>query len=142
VDNPETLEVFLQYLSPSNPHFPRFQAIQKRIVSSRDGSQHYFLKYLPFRFHTISAADQQQDCAAKTLLNVLLLPDFLSWQESSALIRMASAGINPQALLETKISGTIIGKLRRVLTYSSEVEFEGTVQEILKVRHDMSNPRY
>ena len=136
LDKPGVLELFIQYLTPSNPHFSRFRAIQDRIVLSNDGCEVYHLGKLPARFHKTSVVNWN-DHSAEALLNLLLIPHE-PMKISLPIIQRLCFGRSIQELLETRLCVTLVGEASADLEglwfdayQSALVKFEGTVREIL-----------
>jgi len=143
--NVETGGLFIQYLTPSSPHFSRFRAIQERIAHDKEASDIYYLRHLPAQILHNSASDMHGN-SAETLMNILLLPD--SWPlglKTLPLVQrlVVSSGTDIRDLLRTKISGITIdagwgpseespaGMLPEIAFQTFEVKFSGTVWSIV-----------
>ncbi|KAF5644595.1 ankyrin repeat [Fusarium sp. NRRL 52700] len=62
-------DLFLRYINPCAPHYPRFEAIQAQIVQGDEGSRCYFLRHIPARVQW----DSETGGLGATLMNLLLL---------------------------------------------------------------------
>ncbi|KAK0732500.1 hypothetical protein B0T21DRAFT_384771 [Apiosordaria backusii] len=106
----EDLELFFQFLNPSNPHYRQFRAIQSRALrGSVDGGSHlFFILAIPAQFHVPEGARGRNNMA-EIMLNSHLLNDWLGRQPS---IDLPPVGRLPQdriwELGEQRVAGAFI----------------------------------
>jgi len=124
LDGNETHNLFMQYLTPVNPHFARFGAIQERIRLDENCSRGFYLGYLPGAVYSPSAPGGH-DVAAELFLCVLLLPE--RFHNSLPFVEKLAGGRSLQDLLEVVIAGFFVTEDDFVL---SRRPFHGTVRDI------------
>lgn len=148
-ENDKIVNLLVQYLTPSNPHFCRFVGIQARIAVDIVAGNVYYLRDLPTRFFptsTLESNNTRDDAAgcrktAEALLTMLLL---LSTCRNTSLMAecigqlIQSSGRQAADLLQTKVSGSITRggwtnpeDHGQFLYGTYEGKFEGTVREVV-----------
>lgn len=134
--DPEKLELFTRYISPSEPHFTRFRAIQMRIL---DTGQPYFLLDLPSQIHNTSP--QGLENAAAIVLALFLIPG--GWPSGPKVFvpffQKLLAGRSILQLLNTNLSVSFVaGNSMDFVERLCGSEIKGTVVEILQAREGKS----
>jgi hypothetical protein len=139
---PVLVDLFLQFLAPSRPHYGRLRAIQERIRLRSDESQAYFVRLLPFSVVDL-ATGKPDDTGAGILLNLVLLHpgDFLS---SYDLIRRLLETTSSRGLLDAKLSAVFFTNVFDFASGRAEkgdatITFSGTVREIYEERKGRSH---
>ncbi|KAH8901526.1 hypothetical protein GQ53DRAFT_800907 [Thozetella sp. PMI_491] len=128
-DEPELQDLFIQYFTPTRPHYSRIVEIQRHIIFGSDSfARAYYLCALPV-YQRGELESQPLLGQAATLLNILLIA-------GSELGERFLTGRDRAQILDTKLSSTWIEGFFTVSEDPAEIArtLEGTVREILLQR--------
>jgi hypothetical protein len=144
-DVSEIQNLFIQYLNPTGPHYPRIRAIQAEILKrpTRDQSRYFYLTKLPVQVLETQTAGKPSGHAA-TLLNICLLSashDYQAgtppyhWTMSTNLAQRFLVGKDQASLLTTNLLVTFMDCDQGLSPAESEEVVEGTIPDILRGKH-------